>query len=125
MKLDRKLRMGLIGGGPGASVGEDSSLQEKTTLDGAQAPAQPPAVNSTRQGTMLTARQERPWHSFSLVLGVAVLLIILSMCAAMVVYFSNPQSTHKEGLQRSLIEALIMICMTGIGAIFGLLTSRW
>jgi hypothetical protein len=121
MKLDRKLRMGSIGGAPGAFIGEVH--RKAPRRDGVQAPVQPPAVNTTRQGALPAARQKGPWRSFSLVLGVAVFLIILSLCAAVVVYFSNPQSTHKEGLQRSLMEALIMTCMTGVGAIFGLLTG--
>ena len=57
---------------------------------------------------------------FPIVLGVTVILIVLTMGAALAVYFSNPQ----EDMQKRLLDALIMAFMGGIGAVVGLLASR-
>jgi hypothetical protein len=56
-------------------------------------------------------------------LVMAVLVILLLVCTALVVYFSDPGSQHREELQRTIIEALMMACMFGVGTIFGIVSS--
>lgn len=128
MKLDQKSKTGMIG--PGAFIGEvprkaarsDGGKPDNRNEILAQHPLEHKKRGKERRAT---GKKRRFYCSFNFVILVAVGMIVLSMCAALIVYFSNPPSAHKEGLQKTLVETLIMACMLGLGTIFGLLGATF
>jgi len=130
MTLNRNLKMGMVGGEPGAFIGavhrKASRMDGRTKQAICKTPLQyplPPEERVKKPG--FAAPRPRFWSSFNSVLLAAVAMIVLCILAALIVYFSDAGSPHREGLQKTLIETLIMGCMLGVGTIFGLLGAKF
>jgi hypothetical protein len=130
MKLNRKPKTGMVDRAPQTNIGEayknvvrgnDRMRQVKSS----EIPIEPTSSHIKRdKRDKFVYKKKRSCLSFNCLFLVAVGIIVLSMCAALIVYFSNPQSPHKEALQKTLVETLIIACMLGIGTIFGLLGAK-
>jgi len=130
MKLDRKLKMGMVGGGPGAFIGEVH--RKANRMDAHIKPDKDykilfprPRVRKKRDiENEIVWEKSRICLSSDRLLLAAVTMIILSMGAALIIYFSNPKSAHQEELQKILVVALIMAFTLGIGTVFSRLGGK-
>jgi len=139
----------MVGGGPGAFIGEVH--RKAARMDGGIEPAagafdikprkskqigrelgkdrkisvqRPLARKKRGKGNKFTRKKSKFCPLFNFVLLTVVVVTVLSLVVSLILSFSNPQSTHQEGLQTALFYTCSATWKMGVGVIFGLLGGK-
>lgn len=130
MKLDKKLNVGIVGRSVGTIIGEgyrnlDSNIHRIKTKKDSKIPVQHPIARDKKaKKNGFTSKKSKFCPSFNCVFLTAVIVTLLSLVVSLILSFSNPKSTHQEGLQTALFYTCSAIWKMGVGVIFGLLGGK-